>query len=45
MAAQKVQQSVGLRTAGAEVDIGDKQSAKSPFRQLFTHRVTSHART
>jgi hypothetical protein len=45
VAAEKVQQSVGLRTAGSEMDVGDKQSAKSPFRQLFTHRVTSHART
>src|ERR1700693_1216349 len=39
MAAQKVQQSFGLRAAGAEVNVGDKQSAKSPLRQLFTHSV------
>jgi hypothetical protein len=32
-----------LRTAGSEMDIGDKQSAKAPFRQLVTHSVTSHA--
>jgi hypothetical protein len=28
-----------LRTAGSEMDIGDKQSAKAPFRQLVTHNV------
>jgi hypothetical protein len=39
MAAEKVQQSVGLRTAGSEMDVGDKQSAKAPFRQLVTHSV------
>ena len=39
MAAQEVQQSVGLRAAGPEMDVGDKQSAKAPFRQLFTHSV------
>ncbi len=44
MAAEKVQQSVGLRAAGSEMDVGDKQSAKAPFRTLFTYRVTSHAR-
>src|SRR6202521_2014474 len=44
VAAKKVEQSVGLRTAGSEMYIGDKQSAAAPFRQLFTHRVTSHMR-
>ena len=44
VAAQEVQQSVGLRAAGSEVDVGDKQSAKAPFRTLVTYRVTSHAR-
>jgi hypothetical protein len=39
MAAEKVQQSVGLRAAGSEMDVGDKQSAKAPFRQLVTHSV------
>jgi hypothetical protein len=39
MAAEKVQQSVSLRAAGSEMDIGDKQSAKAPFRQLVTHSV------
>src|ERR1700722_16314098 len=39
MAAEKIQQSVGLRAAGSEMDIGDKQSAKAPFRQLVTHSV------
>src|SRR3984957_17748094 len=39
MAAEEVQQSVGLRAAGSEMDIGDKQSAKAPFRQLVTHSV------
>src|SRR5258707_4343653 len=43
MAAEEVQQSVGLRAAGAEVDVGDKQSAKASFGTLFTHSVTSHA--
>ena len=43
MAAEEVQQSVGLRAAGSEVDVGDKQSAKAPFGALFTHSVTSHA--
>jgi hypothetical protein len=33
-----------LRTAGAEVDIGDKQGAKASSRALFAHIVTSHAR-
>src|SRR5665647_3492826 len=40
MAAEKVQQSFGLRAAGPEVNVGDKQSAKAPFWQLFTHSVT-----
>src|SRR4030088_2297728 len=44
MAAEKVQQSFGLRAACSEVDIGYKQSAKASFRTLFTHSVTSHAR-
>ena len=44
MAAEKVEQSIGLRAACSEVDVGDKQSAKAPFRSLFTHHVTSHAR-
>jgi hypothetical protein len=44
MAAEKVQQSFGLRTTGSEMDVGDKQSAKAPFRTLVTHNVTSHAR-
>ena len=37
--AEEVQQSVGLRAAGSEMDVGDKQSAKAPFRQLVTHSV------
>ena len=32
MAAEEIQQSVGLRAAGSEMDVGDKQSAKAPFR-------------
>ncbi len=39
MGAEKVEQSVGLRTAGSEMDVGDKQSAKVPLWQLFTHSV------
>ena len=39
MAAEKIQQSFGLRAAGPEVDVGDEQSAKAPFRTLFTHSV------
>ena len=42
MASEKVQQSIGLRAAGSEVDVGDKQSAKAPFGALFTQGVTSH---
>ena len=38
VAAEKVEQSVGLRAAGSEVDVGDKQSAKAPLRLLFTHQ-------
>src|ERR1700687_868809 len=38
MAAEKVQQSFGLRAAGSEVNVGDKQSAKASFRTLVTHR-------
>ena len=45
MAAQEVQQSVGLRAAGSEMDIGDKQSAKAPLRALFTHSVIPIAST
>src|SRR6202011_1641606 len=44
MAAEKVQQSFGLGTAGPRADGGDKQSAKASFGTLFTHSVTSHAR-
>src|SRR5882724_7658145 len=44
MAAEKVQQSFGLRAAGSEMDVGDKQSAKAPCRTLVTRSVTSHAR-
>ena len=44
VAAEEVQQSFGLRAACSEMDVGDKQSAKAPFRTLFTHHVTSHAR-
>ena len=43
VAAEEVEQSVGLRAAGSEMDVGDKQSAKAPFGTLFTHSVTSHA--
>ena len=39
MGAEKIQQPVGLRAAGSEMDVGDKQSAKAPFRQLVTHNV------
>jgi predicted MPP superfamily phosphohydrolase len=39
---EEVQQPVGLRAAGSEMDVGDKQSAKAPFGTFFTHRVTSH---
>ena len=39
MAAEKIQQAVGLRAAGSEMDVGDEQSAKVPLRQLFTHSV------
>jgi hypothetical protein len=39
MRAEEIQQSLGLRAAGTEVDIGDKQSAKASFRTLFTHSV------
>ena len=40
--AEKVQQPVGLRAAGSEMDVGDKQSAKAPLGALFTQGVTSH---
>ena len=43
MAAEEIQQPVGLRAAGPEMDVGDKQSAKAPFGALFTQGVTSHA--
>jgi len=44
MAAEKVEQLVGLRAAGTEMDVGDKQGAKAPIRALFTYSVTSHER-
>jgi hypothetical protein len=40
--AEEVEQSVGLRAAGSEVNVGDKQSAKAPLGALFAYRVTSH---
>jgi hypothetical protein len=42
--AEEIEQLVGLRAAGSEMDIGDKQGAKAPLRTLFTHNITSHAR-
>src|ERR1700736_577507 len=39
VAAEEGQQPSGLRAAGAEMDVRDKQSAKAPFRTLFTHSV------
>jgi hypothetical protein len=39
MAAQKIQQSFGLRAAGAKVNIGDEQRAIAPFGTLFSHRI------
>src|SRR5262249_30456448 len=44
MVAEKIEQLVGLRAAGSEMDIGDKQSAKAPLRAFFTCSVTSHIR-
>ena len=44
VAAEEVQQPVGLRAAGSEMDVGDKQSAKAPLGAFFTQGVTSHAR-
>ena len=41
--AQEVEQKVGLRTAGSEMNVGDEQRAKAPLRALVTHIVTSHA--
>ncbi|MGY3290466.1 hypothetical protein ACVWWP_003533 [Bradyrhizobium sp. LM3.6] len=43
MEAQEVEQKVGLRTAGSEMNVGDEQRAKAPLRALVTHIVTSHA--
>ena len=40
---EKVQQAVGLRAAGSEMDVGDKQSAKAPLGAFFTRGVTTHA--
>ncbi|MBA7680558.1 hypothetical protein ES703_88878 [subsurface metagenome] len=42
--AEEIQQSVGLRTAGSEMDIGDEQSAEAPIGRLITQGVTTHAR-
>jgi hypothetical protein len=44
VAAEEIQQSVGLRAAGPEMDVGDKQSAEAPIGRLITQGVTSHAR-
>ena len=42
--AEKIQQPVGLRAAGAQVDIGDEQGPKAPFRTAFAGRAAFHAR-
>src|SRR5262249_31182148 len=39
VAAKEIQQSVGLRAAGSEMNIGDEESAKAPFRIFITRRV------
>ena len=41
---EEVQQAVGLRAAGSEMHVGDKQGAKTPVRAVFAYRVTSHTR-
>jgi hypothetical protein len=44
MAAEEIQQSIGLRAAGSEMHVGDEQSAEAPIGGLITQGVTSHAR-
>jgi hypothetical protein len=41
MGTEEVQQPVSLRSAGAKVDVGDKQGAKALF-VAFTHHVSFH---
>jgi len=36
MATEEIEQSIGLRAAGSEMDVGDKQCAIAPFGALFT---------
>ena len=42
VAAEEIQQSVGLRAASSEMDIGDEQGTKAPFGAFFTQGVTTH---
>src|SRR5262249_29296657 len=44
VAAQEIQQSVGLRAAGSEMDIAAEETAEGLFGALITQGVTSHAR-
>jgi hypothetical protein len=41
MNTEEIQEAVGLRAAGSEMDIGDKQSAKAPFRTV-AHVLSFH---
>ncbi len=42
--AEKVEETVGLRAAGSEMDVGDKQSAKASFWTTVAHNLSFHGR-
>ena len=42
--AKEIEKAVGLRAAGSEMDVGDKQSAKVTFGSAFAHNLSFHAR-
>jgi hypothetical protein len=41
---EEVEKAVGLRTAGSEVNIGDKQGAKASFGTAIADSLSFHAR-